>query len=355
MHQAIDSLGALLESRGMATRFFDMGRRIGPIPAGEFRDIEAGRRPYPAPLLRAAWLGILHYDIHEPQSNTIWFLRLPVDEEGMLDPGARDDLLFHLLEDLGRRTDGGQEQAPASDGGQGNNPYGFSPRQEHLAVFHAQAARQLGQPPSRFYGHAREYLGGAQGYEQWAFVGMQGIADVCARLDEDDNQERLVEAMARLPVRPLEAFCQCLEHQAIDGALAGAVIRRIHEPVQDDEPVPALLALAIRAVSGCREADIVRQLVASSLAREHANSPEVLAAIVARAWTVLEDAAIRQAYLLRLAENSAGQEVFNAVISDALGLPGLRGLIQGELRKPERPESLTKAIGGLFSAVRDKA
>ena len=351
----IDTLSALLESSGMITCFFDMGRRIRRIPTPEFSAIESGHRPYPTPLLRAAWLGVLHYSSQDVQTNTIWFLRLPVDDEGMLDPAARDDLLFHLLEELGRHAHSGQEQAPASDSGQGNNPYGFSPRQEYLAVFHAQAARVLGQPPSRFYAHAREYLAGAQGYEQWSCVGMQGIADVGARLDQDDNRERLLGAMARLPVRPLEALCQCLEHQSIDRALAAAIIRRIREPIAIDEPAAPLLALAIRAISGCRDPDLVRQLVTSSLEQEIADSPEVLAAIMARAWKVLEDPAIRQGYLLRLAENSAGQRVFNAVISDALGLPGLRALIQAELRGPGRPETLTRAIGGLFNVVHDKA
>ncbi len=76
---------------------------------------------------------------------------------------------------------------------------------------------------------------------------------------------------------------------------------------------------------------------------------------MARTWAVLEDPTIRHNYLLRLAKDPAGQAVFNAVINDALGLPDLRPLIQAELRNPDRPTSLTRAIGGLFSAVRDEA
>ncbi len=354
MHQAINSLGALLESRDMATCFFDMGRRIGLIPASEFRAMETGQRPYPSPLLRAAWLGILHYNRQDPQSNTLWFLRLPVDEAGMLDPAACDDLLFHLLEELGRHADPERHKTDGSaDRPSRNNPYGFSPRQEHLAVFHAQAARHLGQPPSRFYGHARDYLAGAQGYEQWAFVGLQGIADVCARLDEDGNEQLLIDALGKLPARPLEAFCQCLEHQEIDSGLAGALIRRIRETADAAEPLAAMLALAIRAVSCCRDPEVPRSLVISSLSGAQGHAPEVLAAITARCWEVLQDPAIRRRFLLRLAGNSDGQPVFNAVISDALGLPDLRPLIQAELRNPDRPEILARAIGGLFDAVRN--
>jgi len=350
----IDKLSTLLESRGMATCFFDMGRRIGMIPGEDISAIEAGQKPYPYPLLRAAWFAVLHHGAAAMDS--IWFLRLPVDEQGMLIPATRDDLLFHLLEDLGRHADDSADTGADGITGSGigqRNPYGFKPRQEHLAVFHAKTARQLGQPPSRFYAHAREYLGGTQGYEQWAFVGLQGIADVCARLDEDDNRELLLEAITRLPARPLEAVCQCLEHQAIDRPVAEALIRRIREPVDASEPEAPLLALCIRAISACRDPGVPRALVASSLEQEPAGDPEVLAAIMARYWEVLQDPAIRRVYLQRLAGNTGGQPVFNAVIGDALGLPGLRDDIQAELRNPERTEALARAIGGLFYAVRN--
>ena len=200
------TLYEFIEQTGAQVRSYDIGRRVGRLDRERFLAFENASAPYPLPMQRKAWFALVQLPDASPDHPVIWFLRLDLDEQGMLVQAARDYLLSRLLESAQARTQGSDPQTFLQD-----NPYAFTPREDRMALFHALLSADLGLPPSRFYRHALEYFQGTPGWDQWSFVGYQGIADVASRHDD----EPLTTAIAHLPHEPLTALCHCLESRAV--------------------------------------------------------------------------------------------------------------------------------------------
>lgn len=327
----LNGIQQFLQKTGTGFQVFDMGRRIRSIPDNIFADFESGNIQWPWPLQQQAWLGMM---ILPPDSSdlVIWFVRLPLDNRGYLDSKVRNDFLQRLQQT--------ENQADKSE-----NPYGFKPKQEHLAIFHARAATLFNQPASRFYAHARDYFAGIPGYDQWAFVGFQGIADIAARLQQDDNEQLLVSALPNLPVQPFEALCQCLEHENIGDSLASSLLQKLEQLLAHNETDAGVISYCVRALSG---SPLAQQAVELVLAHACASHADVLAAIAGRCWATLCDEKLMLVYLENLAQCSEGQDFFTAIVADLINIPGMQQPIHQSMRNPNRSPSLAKSIGGMF-------
>jgi len=316
-----------------------MGRRIEEIPHAEFLSFEQGETPYPLALQQQAWMGILVWtDEDKNQQNNelvIWFIRFPLDATGKLTSGIRDDFVLRLIN---------KNNEPVDE----NNPYGFKPKQEHMAYFHAKAAQLLGQPASSYYEHARDYFTGKPGYDQWAFVGFQGIADIATRLDEDDNTEMLAKAILELPPQPFEALAQCLEHQKIDDRLSQSIITVLQQELDKTDCDANFLSLCIRALSHSQNQSQLTDQINKVLITETGTHPEILASISGRCWLALQNEKTIALFLQALSQCAEGQEFFNLVIVDLINIPGMQESIFKAVKSPERSENLSKSIGELF-------
>lgn len=332
----VSGISDFLNQAGAQCRIFDMGRRIQLIEADTFLAFEQGEIPYPYPLQQQAWLGIMLWHNDLQQDLVIWFIRFPLDAKGCLTPGIRDDFISRLLK---KEEEGNDDE---------NNPYGFKPKQEHMASFHAKAARLLQQAPSQFYEHARDYFAGTPGYEQWAFVGFQGIADVACRLDEDGNAELLQQAINQLPEQPFDALSQCLEHERIPGGLDQALADRLQTLLSQASMDANQISLCLRALSNADDGQLLQQQIQQVLATEVGSNPEVLASISGRCWLALQQPALMQAFLEQLARCNEGQAFFNLVIVDLINIPGMQEHLNQAIRNSERSEQLSSAIGRLF-------
>lgn len=339
----IDSINEFLRQAGFDYIVYDMGRRMVRLTPQQFNQFENGVIAYPAPLQQHAWLGLLGWQAQDKAHHFIWFLKLPLDELGKINPLARDELLHYLVNQLGQRLLASQNNTDTATA----LPHGFTPGEESMAMFHAKAAQHLGQPPSRYYQHARDYLTGQQGYEQWAFVGMQGLADVIVRLRQEDNEARLLQALPHLPSQPFGQLCRFLEHEEISAELATAITQRIGTHAEVDIPREDLVA-STRALSGCTDADIRQNWISRILNGPYATDIEILAAISGRCWKDLQDSDICQLFLERLAVNSHQQNGFNALLMDVLAIPGMRDMVMQGLRNPSRSEELARALGQFF-------
>ena len=338
-----------LEQSGARVTFFDMGRRVIEIPIDIIRRFESAETPYPQPFLQSAWLGILfQYNESNESGDTnpdnIWFIKLPLDERGLLQQAARDDFLRHVIKQLDE-TLGNKPQQQVTD----DNPHGFTPREDRMAVFHAKISKLTKNPPSQFYVHARDYFAGIPGYDQWSFVGLQGIADVVARLDENDNTQVLTQAIPLIPTTPFAALCSCLENNTLDEALTQAIAERINKTLQDENAVE--VAAGIRGLSHSIDQNTVISTIKSVLETPTGRNVEILAAIAGRSWETLEDPELRFSFLESLALCKAGQQAFDGIMADLLFLPGLRQTIKEDFRKPERSDQLATAIGNFLNKV----
>ena len=334
----VSGISDFLNQAGTQYRIFDMGRRIQLIDGDTFLAFEQGELAYPYPLQQQAWLGILVWNNDQQEDLVIWFLRFPLDAKGCLTRGIRDDFVYRLL----------NKQAGNGDDGDETNPYGFKPKQEHMAIFHAKAARLLQQAPSQFYEHARDYFAGKPGYEQWAFVGFQGIADMACSLDQDNNADILQQAIAQLPDQPFDALCQCLEHETITTGLCLALVDRL-QTVLNQQPIDSnQLSMCLRALSHADDPPLIQQQITQVLACEAGNNPEVLASISGRCWLALQQETVMMAFLEQLARCDEGQEFFNLVIVDLINIPGMQQHLNRAIRNSDRSEQLSSAIGRLF-------
>ncbi len=347
----IASITEFIRRTGATYRVFDMGRRVRRIDNDAFERFENGEIPWEAPLQRAAWLGLVFWQPGAAaDDHYIWFLRLPLDEQGGLEVASRDTFLHRLVERVGRNIEAAQKGGEI-DSAMKDNPFAFSPKPDRLAVFHAHAQRLLDGEPSGYYPHAREYFAGEVGFDQWAFVGIQGIADVCARLDRDGNAERLAEAIPELPVEPLEAVGGCLENEPVAPPLTGALVERLQGELADPSPRPAVVVALVRGLSAAEPVEHRRAALVEVLESETGRDIEVLAAVAGRCWEDMADADVRRAFLEALAANPLGQDAFNNVLADLLFIPGVRPHLLQAFRDPGRSPALGRALGELFQGL----
>lgn len=337
------TLGDFLRQTGIEVRVYDMGRRIGRIAPDTWEQFEAATLPYPMPLQRKAWIALAQVapesTTDQPREPVIWFLRLSLDEQGLLVQAERDYLLQRLL-----------ESAQALNGEEGrpdllaDNPYAFQPRQDRMALFHALLSHELSLPASRFYAHAAEYLGGETGWHQWNFVGYQGIADAACRL----NDATLADAIPHLPDEPLVALSHCLESRAIATRLRDALIDRLDSAAAQAGCATGTVAALVRALAGSATQTETRQAASRLLQAPVGGDIEVLVAISGRAWELLDEPGLRRSFLQRLATNTHGQAAFRQCIDDLLSLPSLAAGLRKTLRDGDSPAEVRLAFSSML-------
>ena len=348
-----DTLTEFLESGGLAPRFYDMGRRIRPLAREDFIAFERTETPYPQPLQQQAWLALVMQTGGEDTSQEpqIWFIRFPLDEQAKLQLAARDDFLFQLMELLGKAAEGGAEAKAELEAALEQSPYTYQPKQERLAAFHAQLTVDLQQPPSRYYEHAKAYFSGELGWDQWSFIGYQGIADMAARQDLEGNGQTLISAIAPLPPTPLEALCHNLENQAIADELAEALLTRCRTTLEESDPDPQVVTACLRGISFSQSLAPRRTLLGEVLNHPIARRSDVLAAVAGRLWLDLEDESLRMQFLEQLALNDQGEEFFQQLLADLLYIGECRQDLLQSLRNPDRSKELSRSIGAFFSRL----
>jgi hypothetical protein len=343
----LKTISGFLEQTRNPYRIFDMGRRICKITASQFRQFEEGELAYPYPLQNHAWIGVLDWSKQNSEEQFIWFMKMPLDEAAGLIFAARDDFVYRLLKSLkSSLAKEGQQMEDAMK----DTPYGFTPNPERMAVFHAKSLKIMGLPASKYYQHAQEYMSGALGYDQWAFVGMQGIADLAVHWEE--NQETLLKAIPQLPAQPFDALCKCLENEEINSTLASAVIERLDQLLAADTPDSLLVSAALRGISFSPAMGLRRDALNKVLNSPLATDLDLLVTVAGRCWSDLQDDSLCHAFLEKLAATETGRNVFNQLLADLLYVPGMREPIMAQLRNPTRSPELATAIGNLFGSVR---
>ncbi|MCG8670791.1 MAG: DUF3549 family protein [Pseudomonadales bacterium] len=338
MHTLIN----LIEQSGAQYRIYDMGRAIRKIDRDLFKKFEAAEVPYPYPFQGHAWFAVLFWSPQAKQEHQIWFVKFPLDEQGLLKQACRDDFIKRTIDEIAQRQSQDQSAPTESD-----NPWGFTPHQDKMAAIHAKSSVAMGFAASQFYEPVLSFLQHPD--DQWQSLGIQGIADFCARLDENDNEALVINALGKMPSELLIAFLPHLlphlENESISHRLAEAIlgISEIRESVQ-------LLSAGIRALSQS-SGSYLHTLISEALTSPHQNSVEVLVSISGRAWDALEDPQLALQFLEALARNDAGQQGFNHILRDILYLPKIGPVIREAFRSEERSDSLISVLGEFLKDV----
>jgi hypothetical protein len=348
MDNKLDSISQFLKRGKFQYRVYDLSRKLTLLPNELFQRIEEQLALYPYPFQQKAWLALLFWSEVDETEPAIWFLQFPIDELGYLKLASRDafmqELLMHVGTNLQAQQSGQQMQDSLKE-----SAFAFKPRQDRLAIFHAFATVELRQPPSDYYAHVQKYLQGKQGYEQWELLGLQGIADIIARLHLDNNAELVSKALPQLPLTPLISFAENLEHSAFNKEVSLALNQRLQQELKTKEINAHLVAALIRAISSSKEEAARQQIIKQLLTTDIGKEIEVIAAIASRAWQDITQKELLPLFMQALAHQE--QNAFNAILVDIMGIPDRREPILKVLRDPERSSLLSRRIGGFFAAT----
>lgn len=348
MQNPIQSISDFLQEGQFSYHVFDLGRRVQVIPNDTFANIEQQKQAYPYPLQQAAWLGVVFHPADDTNASVIWFLKLPLDELGFLQIEARDGFLRQVLEHLGENIKA-RHQGKAGSDALKESPFAFKPKQERLAMFHAILTRKLGEKPSQYYAHTRDYIQGNIGFEQWAFLGIQGIADFIARLEDEGNEAMLATAIPSLPDTPLLMIAELLENVQPRAALGNALLARLQQALNQQEAIGIIAAL-IRALSNAQSEALRRTAWQTVLASDTGQQIDILAAISGRAWYDLQQTDLLNQYMENAAQGE--QAHFNALLADLMAIPGMRDVVMQVIRSPQRSPKLGECIGLFMQAIR---
>lgn len=341
------TLIGFLQKTGAKIRIYEMGRRVLKLSSSDFLKFEQTQISYPYPLQHQAWFGISILDNAVSEEPVIWFLRLPLDEQGKLVQASRDYFIHRLAETALARQQHRNEDTDAFK----DNPYIFKPREERMAVFHAKLARDLMREKSKYHDHALDYFRGTPGWDQWSFVGYQGIADIAVEAGDKDVSGILTQAIPLLPPQPLIALCHCLENEPLHQDLGLALFKRLENELSAEHPNTPVVTALIRGLSLVRSTALQKQMVQTVLNGKLATNIEVLAALSGRAWETLKWPEITRQYMHLLAVNDHGQEAFNQCLADLLSIPGMRQPVLATLRDPSRSEPLARAFATMSQAL----
>lgn len=346
--EKFDSISHFLQAGQFQYRVFDMGRKVIRLSNQLFRRIEDQVEVYPYPFQKKAWLALLFWEEGKRSEAVIWFLQFPIDELGFLKQEARDHFLIDLLEQTGKNIQAKQTGGATLDE-LSESPFAFKPQQDRLAMFHALSGVELNQSPSQYYQHTRDYLEGKVGYDKWHFLGLQGIADVIARLDNDENDSLLQKAISKMPTEPLLNFLYALENVVPNGLLSQSLVNRLQLELQNNIPDVALVAALVRGLSDSKPENVRKEALFEVLNSQLSLEIEVLAAISGRAWKDLAAIDLLTIFISTLAQQD--QAAFNAILADLMMIPGMREPVLALLRSPDRTKELSEKLSGFMGGI----
>lgn len=372
---------------------YAMGRFIQAIDESVWQEFEQNTTPWPGPFLQHAWIGLIFWEKQEHKNkvaenqrqelhHTVWFLKLPLDEQARLSLAARDDLLSRLLETSGhflqqktvQKKNASMDKVIYSlENAMKDNPYGFQPKQEAMANFHAIVHKQLNLAGSSYYSQTQAYLASVCNSRKnsskdlssnsknhsidWQQLGIQGFADLTARLDEKyqgkNNQKLLIDSFNQLPLPVLRVLGLCLENHKISKQLLQVILELVTTHIADNNTntLASICTLSIRASAQSSDKKLQAQLLQEILTSPVKTDIEVLASISGRCWTQLTDNKTLSLYLeaLAITDKKYHPGAFSTILMDLMFTPGMRKNILEAFHYPERSEVLTGAIAAFFN------
>ncbi|NQZ82479.1 MAG: DUF3549 family protein [Colwellia sp.] len=342
---AITSISELLLLSNSQYRIYDIGRKIDKISKKDFTQIELNQVPYPSPSQGHAFIAVAFWQNKNTQPY-LWFIKLPIDERGLLNQGARNHFIAIIVEALGSNLtinpNEHQEELLKS------NPYHFTPSQYKLASLNSIICHELKQKMSVHLDHCKAYFSKQTTWADWQQIGVQGITDFVVLLSEEKNNEYLVNALPHLPEQVLIPLCSALENHTLSFNLIAAIIHRIeNDPSNNSETIRLHL---VRSLASSTDHLHVIELM-EQLMSEKTASADFLIVLAGKCWRILEDQQRMLRFLELMVENNE-QQLFNAIFRDLIAIPLIRPILFQSIRSNNRSVQLIKAIGLLFQATK---
>tara|TARA_R110001592_G_scaffold13583_2_gene62066 strand:+ start:1040 stop:2080 length:1041 start_codon:yes stop_codon:yes gene_type:complete len=344
----MNTLTDFLEQAQCQYRVYDLGRIVQKINNSEFQKVANNEQAYPYPIQQHAFIALTFWQVAAQKEHFIWFLKMPLDEQGLMKTTAQTSFIRMVVEAMGEDL-----TADISDKLQerlASNPFVFKPSTEKLAIFNANINSAFIRPASSFYPAVQTYFAGENGWHDWQALGFQGFADLAARLNHNNNQQKIINALDFLPEQPLQTLSLCLENQTdISTELAEKIIQQATKRLQLGQETTAILLL--RSIASANAQGITKQLLTEQLSSTLAHQADWYITIAGRCWAQLEDETLLNRYFEALANHQ--QALFPQLFADLVAIPALRDKVLKQLRLTARSPALSQAIGLLFSGLKE--
>ncbi|MEI6894557.1 MAG: DUF3549 family protein [Colwellia sp.] len=343
----IATLSELLKLSGAQYRFYDIGRLVSKLPKDQFEKIELNQLPYPSPTQGHACIAIAFWQKKSSQPY-LWLLKLPLDERGLLNQGTRNHLIAIIVEALG--ADLTQETSKKQEDLLSSNPYLFTPAQYKLASLNSKIKVDLKQQPSEYFSPFKQYLNQCLSQEadwtNWQGIGVQGITDFIARINQDNHSELLLKALPHLTADVLSPLCSALENEQYPVALLDALITAFTHSLTNASEVTETTQV-LRALAASSHHIHVKDIIEEVLSNEQVNG-ELLITLSSRCWPALADEKILMCYFEQLLKHN-DSALFSSIFKDLVSIPLIRPIAFQCIRSESRSPALAQAIGQLFS------
>lgn len=341
----IATLSELLKLSGSQYRLYDIGRLVSKLSKEQFEKVELNQLPYPTPVQGHACFAIAFWQKQSPQPY-LWLLKLPLDERGLLNQGARNHLIAIIVEALG--ADLTQEASKKQEDLLSSNPYLFTPAQYKLASLNSKIKVDLKQAASDMFLPFKAYLNPNSGWDTWQNIGVQGITDFIARINQDDNSDILNAALPHLPSEVLSPVCSALENEQYPVHLIDSLVDTLKKSLNNavsSEPSKAIQLM--RALAANSQHVHVKSVIQDLLAKEQVNV-DLLITISGRCWLALDEEQTLMQYFEQLLKHD-DLPLFSSIFKDLVSIPAIRPIAFQCIRSEDRSPALAQAIGQLFS------
>jgi len=336
----IPSILELLSLSDSQFRLYDIGRKIDKISRDDFKKIENNQLPYPYPVQGHACFAIIFWQKQSPQPY-LWFVKLPLDERGLLNQGARSHFVAIIVEALG--SDLSVDPSERQEELLKNNPYHFTPAQYKLASLNSIINLELKKPVSEHYPACLDYINGKLGWENWHNIAIQGLTDFAVRLKENDNESCFIKALPNINDQVLTPLCAAFENEKLSVNIIDALLTKIRETTSNN----VLKAQLIRSLAANCEHPHITSYIDEMFTKGQLTTDDFIT-LSGRCWMLFSQQN-RLMLFLELMVESQEQAVFSAIFRDLVCIPTIRPILFMCMRDINRSEKLSTAIGLLFN------
>jgi hypothetical protein len=337
----ISTISEFLLHAGTDYRVFDMGRAIHPVSSQQFLDWELGNGLPTYPRAGHAWFGLVFWDKTRSDQQYIWFVKLPLDEQGKIIAAARNQFLQIIVEALGSQLENAQQKnAQLPD-----NPCTFIPNQQQLADFNSKSRLTLKLGNSQYFTAAYDYIRSPM-VINWQTIALQGLADVVANMHQNEICEALCTHFANYPLAVQQSILTSMENIELPESMLQAISHWLMARTDDTQS----WQLGLRALCQMQSHPYTLELVSVALGSPIAGNSDTLAVISGRLWLCLLEQDLLSVFLERTANVDSDFQFFQAIFTDLVRIPAMRNAMLSILRHPDKSTILTQAVGQLFSS-----
>ncbi|WP_394221865.1 DUF3549 family protein [Alteromonas gracilis] len=344
---SINSISEFLLHAGTEYQVFDLGRRLEATDNQTFLEIENGSAYAPYPRQQHAWFGIVFWNKNASTQHYIWFVKLPLDEQGLVVTAARNHFLEIITDALGQSVAEDTQKAETLP----DNPYSFVPNQSQLAQFNALVKNKLNQPLSEEAQKVEAYIQAPQ-LVDWQQIPMQSVADFVHSFNTHPKRDVLEKAITSNISLYSDVFLNTLMEMSESVSLPkGLVAMYLSEIDKNDD----INLAALRGTSDATFNPAINSKLLDLLKDEKSLRLDILSVIAARHYEQMEplvlSAFLEQSAVVDEKEAHNGT-LFAGFFSDLVQIPKLRRLVLTLLRSDAHSHVLGSAFKQLFVQAR---